>query len=182
MDLMLKNVRLAFPNLFEPRSFGEDDTPARSASFILPPDHPQAKEIEQVLAFVAEEKWKAKGAAMLKQLRATGKTCLRNGDDKADYDGFAGNFYVSARSTGPVLVIDQLRNTLTKDSGKPYAGCYVNAKVEIWAQDNKFGKRVNATLKGVQFLRDGDAFAGGAPAKQDDFEEIADTGSTDADF
>lgn len=33
--------------------------------------------------------------------------------------------------------------------------------VEFWAQDNNYGKRVNATLLGVQFVRDGAAFAGG---------------------
>ena len=57
-------------------------------------------------------------------------------------------------------------------SGRPYAGCYVNAVLEFWAQDNKFGKRVNATLMGVQFFRDGDAFSGGGAASDDDFDDV----------
>ena len=62
-------------------------------------------------------------------------------------------------------MFDQLRNELVESSGKPYSGCYVNAIIECWAQDNKeFGKRINFGLKGVQFLRDGDAFSGGGKA------------------
>jgi hypothetical protein len=57
-------------------------------------------------------------------------------------------------------------------SGKPYSGCYVNAVIELWAQDNKFGKRINASLMGVQFLRDGQRLSGGGVASADDFQAI----------
>lgn len=30
--------------------------------------------------------------------------------------------------------------------GLVYSGCYVNARIELWAQDNANGKRVNAKL------------------------------------
>lgn len=53
----------------------------------------------------------------------------------------------------------------------------MNASIELWAQDNKqFGKRINAQLRGVQFLRDGDAFAAGSPASEDEFEDLGDQG------
>jgi hypothetical protein len=61
---------------------------------------------------------------------------------------------------------------LSASSGKVYSGCYVNASIELWAQDNKFGKRINATLMGVQFLRDGARLVGGGVASADDFEAI----------
>ncbi len=70
-------------------------------------------------------------------------------------------------------VIDRDRTALIQADGRPYAGCYVNAVVDIWAQDNNFGKRINASLSGVQFLRDGDAFAGGGVAAPDDFDDIS---------
>ena len=61
--------------------------------------------------------------------------------------------------------------------GRPYAGCIVNGQVDVWAQDNpEFGRRINAELTGVQFVRDGEAFSGGAPAKPDDFDDVADVG------
>lgn len=93
--------------------------------------------------------------------------------------------YVSARSKTRPSVFDQQRQELTESDGKPYSGCYVNASIELWAQDNDFGKRVNAQLRGVQFLRDGDAFGGGArPADADEFDEIAvsDDTAEDADL
>jgi len=42
----------------------------------------------------------------------------------------------------------------------------------LWAQDNQFGKRVNAELLGVQFVRDGEPFGGGKPATPEDFEDL----------
>ncbi|MDQ9777799.1 DUF2815 family protein, partial [Acinetobacter baumannii] len=44
---------------------------------------------------------------------------------------------------------------------------------ELWCQDNNYGKRINASLRGVQFLKDGEAFAGGGIASEDDFEDLS---------
>ena len=54
--------------------------------------------------------------------------------------------------------------------------------LDIYAQDNGYGQRINATLKGVQFIADGEAFAGGAPAGDDDFEQFTGETGTDDDF
>jgi hypothetical protein len=166
---MLRNVRLAFPSLFEPSSYGEGE-PAYSATLIMDPQ--QAEVVEKALAAVAREKWGAKGDAQLKALRATGKVCLRDGDEKPDYDGFAGMMFVAARSKTRPTVVDGQRQPITERDGRIYAGCYVNASVEVWAQDNAYGKRVNATLRGIQFVRDGEAFGGGRPAAADEFDEL----------
>jgi hypothetical protein len=167
--LMLRNVRLAFPSLFEPSSYGEGE-PAYSATLIMDPQ--QAEVVDKALAAVAREKWGAKGDAQLKALRATGKVCLRDGDEKPDYDGFAGMMFVAARSKTRPTVVDGQRQPITERDGRIYAGCYVNASVEVWAQDNAYGKRVNATLRGIQFVRDGEAFGGGRPAAADEFDEL----------
>jgi hypothetical protein len=115
-----------------------------------------------------------KAEAILKGLAATDKLCLHDGDAKSGYEGFEGNLFISARSKVRPSVFDGQRNELTEADGKPYSGCYVNVSLELWAQDNQFGKRINAQLRGVQFLRDGDAFSGGTrPADADEFDEIA---------
>lgn len=173
MRLMLRDTRLAFPSIWKataPKTGGE---PAFSASFLLPKTHKQIPEIKKAFATLATEKWGAKGAAVLKALEAADKLCLHNGDLKSDYEGFEGNMYVSARGKVRPTVFDGQRQELTEADGKPYSGCYVNASIELWAQDNGFGKRINAQFRGVQFLRDGDAFAGGArPADADEFDEL----------
>jgi hypothetical protein len=172
MKIKLSNVRVAFPQFFEAKTVNGEGKPAFSASFLIEPTDPQIKAINAAIDQVAKDKWGAKADAVLKQMRATDKVALHDGDLKAQYSGFEGMFYVSARSAVRPLVIDRDKSPLVEADGKPYAGCYVNASVELWAQDNNYGKRINASLGGVQFLRDGDAFAGGAPASEDEFDDI----------
>jgi hypothetical protein len=181
MKVKLTNVRLAFPVLFEARTVNGEGKPAFSASFLLDPADPQVKALNQAIEQVAKDKWGAKADAILKQMRAQDKVALHDGDLKANYDGFPGNLYVSARSATRPLVIDKDKSPLTEQDGKPYAGCFVNASIELWPQDNNYGKRVNASLRGVQFFRDGDSFAGGGAASEDEFDDIS-SGATDDDL
>lgn len=172
MKLSIKNVRLAFPVLFNAKSVNGEGDPAFSASFLLDSKHPQIAEIKKAIDEVGRAKWGQKWEAVKKQMEAADKTALHDGDTKAEYAGFEGNFYISARNKVRPLVIDRDKSPLVESDGKPYAGCYVNASIELWAQDNNYGKRINASLRGVQFLKDGDAFAGGGTASEDDFDDI----------
>lgn len=173
MEVRLMNVRLAFPQLFEARAFSDGQGEAYSASFIFPDDHPAKKVMLEAIEAVGLDKWGTKWTALKKELSSKDKTALHLGDSKASYSGFAGNLYVSARSKVRPAVVDRDRSPLTQSDGKPYAGCYVNAIIDVYPQDNAYGKRVNASLKGVQFFADGDAFSGGAAAKADDFPDLS---------
>lgn len=178
MRLMLNNVRLAFPQLWVAQKVNGEGEPAFSASLLLPPDHPAIKELNKAFEAVAAEKWGAKAKDVLKAMRATDKLALHDGDTKANYDGFPGNMFVSARSKVRPTVLDRDRTPLAQEDGKPYSGCMVNASIELWAQDNKFGKRINAQLRGIQFFADNDAFAGGGSAA--DAEEFGDLSTADS--
>ncbi|API59609.1 hypothetical protein BSL82_10020 [Tardibacter chloracetimidivorans] len=172
MKIKLKDVRLAFPQLFEAKSVN-GGAEAFSASFIMGPNHPSIAEVNAAIEQVAKDKWGAKSADILKGLRAQDRVCLHNGDTKTQYEGFEGNFFVSTSSKIRPLVADKDGSALSPSDGKPYSGCYVYATIELWAQDNSFGKRVNAEVKTVQFFRDGDAFTGGSrPADPDDIEDL----------
>jgi len=180
MRIQLKNVRAAFLNaLFEAKTVNGEGKPAFSATFLLSPDDPQVKTINAAIESVAKEKWGAKAEAILKQMRAQDKLCLHDGDLKATYEGFPGMLYVSSRSNTRPLVIDTDKSPLTESDGRPYSGCYVNASLELWAQDNNYGKRVNAQLRGVQFYKDGDAFAGGGAASEDEFDDVSEGATAD---
>lgn len=178
MKVKLQNVRLAFPVLFEAKTVNGEGKPAFSASLLLAKNDPQVKVINAAIEEVAKQKWGAKADAILKQARGQDKLALHDGDLKSQYAGFEGMFYVSARNAVRPLVIDRDKSPLSEADGKPYAGCYVNVSLELWAQDNNYGKRVNASLSGVQFSKDGDAFAGGGAADESDFDDLAD--GTDA--
>jgi len=176
MKLKLKNVRLAFPDLFKAKAFNGEGDPKYGATFLIPKDHPQIKEIQAAIKQVAEDKWKDKAAAELKVLQAKDKLCLHDGDLKDKFDGFAGHYYLSARADRRPTVVDSNREPLSADDGKPYSGCYVNAIVDVWPMDNQFGKRINATLSGVQFHKDGEAFGGSAPADASEFDDESEAG------
>ena len=172
MKLHLQNVRLAFPVLWEAKSVNGEGEPAFSASFLMAPDHPAVKLINDAVETVGKEKFGAKWAAVKKELVAKDRLPIHDGDNKASYAGFEGMMYVSARNKVRPGVFDRDKTPLQPSDGRPYAGSFVNASVEIYVQDNAYGKRVNASLRGVQFLKDGEAFAGGGSASADEFEDL----------
>lgn len=178
--LILPDVRGAFLTLFEAKTVNGEGDPSYSGVFILDPKKHAAaiKALDAGLLAVAKEKWKEKGPALLAELVKKGKVCFNKGPkttaDGDPYDGFEGMFHVSTRAkeSQRPTVIDRDKTPLTAKDGRPYSGCFVNANIELWAQDNKFGKRINAQLRGVQFVRDGDSFGGGSPASADEFEDL----------
>lgn len=172
MQVKIPDARIAFAQLFTAKQVNGEGEPAFSASFIVDKNSPAVKIINAAIEAVAKEKWKEKAPAILKTLRVSDKVCLRDGDMKPDYEGFPGNFFVSARNKTRPVVKNRDTSPLVEADGIVYSGCFVNAVVDIWAQDNKFGKRVNASLQGVQFVRDGDAFSGAPPLTDDAFEDL----------
>jgi len=110
----------------------------------------------------------------LKAAIAGGKTCFTDGDSK-DYNGYADNFaLVATRSqdAGRPVVVDRSKHPIAASDGKIYSGCYVNGTVEIWAQDNSFGKGIRATLVNVQFVKDGESFGGVTSATDADLDDL----------
>lgn len=172
MEIKLLKVRIAFAELFEAKQVMNQGEPRFSASFILPRDHQSIPNIKKIVEEAAKTKWNDKAALILESLYTQQRVCLRDGNHKPEYDGFPGNFYVAANSKARPLVIDRDKTILTAADGRPYSGCYVHALLDIWAQDNSYGKRINASLKGVQFVEDGDAFSASAPASPDAFDDL----------
>lgn len=170
--LKLNDVRLSFPVLFEAKAFDEKGKKEFSASFLIPKANTAlVGEIKAAMVKLATDKWADKGQAILGNLFRDDRLCLHDGDKK-EYDGYEDCFFIRANNGVRPLVIDRGRNPITAADGKIYSGCYVNATVSLWIQDNKWGKRINANLRGVQFFRDGEAFSGGEAAQADEFEAI----------
>ncbi len=179
--IRINNTRIAFcSSLWTPEQVNGQGKPAHSASFLMPLEHPALILIKQAIKDVAVAKWGDEAAAILQQLVAGDRVCLRNGNTKANYDGFAGNMFVSARGYVMPLVINADKSPLIETDGKPYSGCYVNGQISIWAQSNQYGKRINAQLGGVQFLRDGESFGGGHVADVSEFDRVDEGGADGA--
>lgn len=172
MQLKIPEARIAFAQLFTAKQVNGEGEPAYSASLIIPKTALIIKVINATMDAVAKEKWADKAPAVMKLLRQSDKVFLHDGDLKPDYEGFPGNFFISARNKSRPVVKDRNATPLTAADGKPYSGCFVGAILDIWCQENKYGRRVNATLQGVQFVRDGDAFSGAPPLAEDAFEDL----------
>lgn len=167
--IRLNNVRLSFPDLFQARAFQEGQTPKYGAAFIMDPDeHEEELEVlEDQIDELIDSKLKGKSPA-------ADKICLRDGDDKKDLDGYAGMMFLNTSNRTRPTVRDRDKTPLTAEDGVIYSGCRVNAIVSLWVQDNKFGKRINANVLGVQFVGDDEPFSGGGVADDDDFDDFDD--------
>lgn len=181
MIIQLKNVRLAFADLFKPTAFEDGQELKYGATFLISKKAPQIKEIEAAILEVAIAEWKDKAKGILATIKTNpNKYCFLDGETKS-YDGFQGCMALSSKNKKRPTVVDKDKTQLSEADGKPYSGCYVNASVEIWAQDNKWGKAIRCSLRGVQFFRDGDAFSAGSVASEDEFEDLGD-GADGEDF
>lgn len=187
--------RLAFPVLSEPEQFQGQGKPRYSATIIFEPGSDSDKKVLSAMRAAAANKWgEDKADKAVTALTKAMRTAYIDGDTKAEYEGFEGHMAVSAHAQEnqpPALVVTKNGENVRLDrktQGVIYAGCYVNAIVDFWAQDNQWGKRINAQICGLQFVRDGDSFGGGGPAvSEDDFEAIdidkdVDTGDLEPDF
>lgn len=175
MKLVLKNWRLAFPVIYKAEAFQGEGDPAYSAAFLAAPTHADVAKLEQIAAQVAAEKWGPQAAAVLKQLKAQDRSVIHDGNLKS-FDGYAGNVYVNTRASleKKPLVLKRDKSAATPGTpGAPFGGAYVDAQIDIWAQDNQFGKRLNATLLIVQFREEGPAFSGGATADVDEMDDLS---------
>jgi len=173
MRMTIRNVRVAFPAIFEKQAIG-DGEPAFGAKFIIPPDHPQVAEIEAAVKAAAEAKWKEKADGVMSVLKEDKKVAFVKGPYRnkngETYEGFDGMFHLSTRSADiQPTTLDSANNATNKDAGLIYGGAYLDAAVEFWAQDNKWGRRLNCTLRGVRFVKHGDRFSGSPPASAEEF-------------
>jgi hypothetical protein len=170
--IIIPEARLAFPDIWEARSI-EGGQAQFGANLILAPNSPAIPLIRAEEARLAKLAWPDKADVMLEMIRAKNGNALHNGLLKAKYDGFDGNFYVSANLKTRPTIVDRDGSQLTPADGRPYSGCYVLAHISLWTMDNQYGQKINVNLLGLQFLRDGDAFSGGAaPSSTDDFKPL----------
>ena len=140
-EMILKNVRITTfgqQTIYTAKSFpgGNDPTEYFSLNAIIPKDHPQIPQIEKMMLEAAIKKFgEKKAASVLKAAKLIGKVPFRDGDAKADYDGFEGNMFLSARTSvdkGRPTVFDNLRNPVVAgDPNSPYDGSYCDLEDQL---------------------------------------------------
>lgn len=164
-SITIKNCRLAFVNVFTKASF-EGKEGKYECTMLFPKSDKETydKIISAIESCKTENKVKVPEA----------KYFIQDGDDK-EYDGFEGMWAVKAGNGKRPTIINRDKTPLVEDDEVIYAGCYANVIVEPWAQNNQYGKRINANLLGIQFVKDGEPFGdGGKTADADDFDALDD--------
>lgn len=168
-------ARLSWNDLFEPTDFQGNKIYQYRATFLIEPGSESDKAIKDAIKQVATEKWKDKAPGILKGMVNNKQVCCYIEGDvtgRSENEGMMVLTSTRPKEDGRPDVRDRNASPLVEDDGKPYSGCYVMGIVDIWPQDNKFGKGVRAALAGVQFVKDGPAFKKSVKAKDDDFEDL----------
>jgi len=155
--IIIKEARCSFPRLYG-AEVREGDTFGPGITLVLE----QAKHSAVLAEIKAEIRATIANDTKLKKAPPTGdRLCLRKPDrDELKYKD--GNLILKANSQRPPIVLGpDGRTVMDEASNQIYSGCYVNVKVEIWGQANKWGKRVNAKLIAVQYVpKAADSFDG----------------------
>lgn len=170
-------VRLAFVDtplgsIWRPTT-GDDGTPRWSCQAILGKDHPAVAEINAAEEAVAKAKWPNDWQQKLAAAGAKSRRVLKDGVSRAQYPGYAGNYFLAMSSkAAPQVRRGDAKTPAVQGDGLFYPGVRAHLIIEIWAQDNQFGKFPNTELKGLVFAGHDTPFAGGAPLQDSDFADL----------
>lgn len=168
--MMLKNVRLSFPSLFKKAVFDGVET-KYEATFLIDKVG-QSDLVETVNNAI--DKFLENKFSGTKTPKGIKRTVFVDGDEK-EYDGYENQMAFKGSNSKRPTVIDRDKTPLTEEDGVLYAGCYVNAVVDLWYSDHpKGGKQVLGNVLGVQFVKDGEAFGADTAASVDEFDELED--------
>jgi lipoprotein-anchoring transpeptidase ErfK/SrfK len=180
-NLIFVTARASFPWIADPQVTTDAKTGEKKTSYntdlILAPNDPAFAKFMQAYAQLAGEKWKENAQAAMQRIQSDRKTrCYGAGEEKVNtktfqvHPGYAGNVFISARSPRQPQIIKpdgapcDPTNTLETRAyaSKIYGGCYINAVIKPWLQQNDSGIGIRCDLIAVQFKADGESFGAGA--------------------
>lgn len=191
VKVFITNVRGAFLKLGDPEQYQNAGAFRWSATgLVRKTDTKQIKRVEDALMEVCVEKWGPKAKAAYASIMGDKNKCAWLDGDKSTNDGYEGCMSLAAHryaEKGRPLVYDSDKSPIYAADNSLYpgkggrlpSGFYVNMEVELWAQDNKHGKALRATLLGIQRFAVGDAFGGGSQPDPESFGEIEEGASAD---
>lgn len=173
-SILVKDVRVSYPHFDKPYKGdnGGEGGPKFSGVFLTPKNR---KDVLETCVAVINHllKEKNKGGKI-----PSDRKFMRDGDD-AGKEGYEDNYTINASESenNPPILRDENNKTVTPEKAlrKFYAGCRVNVLFKPWWMDNKFGKRVNASLLAVQFVAD-DEPLGTERISDEDVDEIFEGG------
>ena len=166
-------VRFSFVNVFEPRAFGDNQTPKYSVMLMIPKsDVDTLKRMRTAIDAAAQKGLSTKFGGKLPPIL---KTTLKDADKDTDQDGeifkdkwdyTAGHYIINVSSKNAPQVVDANRNPIDNPV-ELYSGCYGRASINFFAYNNNGNKGISAGLNNVQKLEDGESLGNFSTAAQD---------------
>lgn len=171
-QVITPRARLAFPALFEPRSF--KNQPAKYSAVLIFDKEAQGTAEFQNMKKAANAAAKAKfGDKPPKNM----KNPFRDGSDKEDVAGFDDDcVFITVSSKRQPKIVDRRKVDgkfpVITDEDRLYPGCYVRASINAFGYDVDGGRGVSFGLNNMQFLDDGERIAtGGGGNPENEFED-----------
>jgi Rieske Fe-S protein len=185
-NVILKHTRIGFTkSLFAPMQHEGKGAYKNAATFIIEPGSENDKILDAAIKQEAIKVWGDKHSSILEEIKHDKKAFAylkrdrKNATTGETYAGFEGKYSITGKKhrgddrregdSGPPLYLHNVKDPNTNaikrldgSEGVIYAGCYVNAKLEIWAQKG-VNNGLRCKLLAVQFDAHGDSFGGEAP-------------------
>lgn len=163
--IYIKDVRCSYPHLDKPWAMDPTADPKYSIMGLIPKTADYRESVEALQKYLAN-------FLAEKRLQPIPKNrmFLRDGDDTGKKE-MAGHWTVSASERDPPILRGRYLDRTTgkieivspADAAKVYyGGCWVSLMLEAWHQNHQVGgRRLNANLRAVQFLRNDTPFGRG---------------------
>ena len=174
--VVLKNVRLSYPHLFEPRAAVEGADPKYSTTILIPKDNEVAlravqEAMKAAIVDAIPNRWGGKKPSGL-------RLALRDGDAKDDFgeyeragSEYRNHYFLNAGSkTRPGVVSGPHRDPATPEDVWP--GEFAVVSVTFFGYSAAGNKGVSAGLNNVWVLGRGDRLDGGIAA-EDEFANVS---------
>ncbi len=182
-QIWIKRARLSFPALVTPKASAPGADPKYSADLIIEPDAVEWGELSQLIQTIATEKWADQATTILGMINNDKRQrCYGQGSEKLKasdgtiYAGYEGKMYLGGnnKSQPQLMGTDGQPLPPTANVNELFnGGNYVSAILNIWPQDNQFGKAIRGNLVAVQFLEKGESFGVTPIDASSIFEQVA---------
>lgn len=140
----------------------DDGKESFCSHLMIPPSHPQVAEIGEKIRLAAQFEWPNDFEEVLAAAKAKAWIALRRGEvGKPGVDHYRGMLYLSSSNKSRPRLVNGDAIEVAANSPIFYSGCWVNAVVTFWAQNNKYGKKLNCELNGLQWAKDDERLGGG---------------------
>lgn len=194
-DIILKNVPLAWMDLWKAADYNNDGKFRYNATVLVEQGSPNDKLLRATINTVMTEAYGPKAATMLKAWDGD-KGKMMYLADKGQYDFYKGRWSVAAHRRvidGKPMVLDNVADPdaapgpdgrrpprkLTEAEGRPYRGCLVNIALSIYAQTTGT-PGLRASFSTVQYAGPGEEFGGSKPATAEGFSSLAEGADAEA--